>query len=211
MFATNLFARIAARKFAFLVTFFIVFTLSYGTLALFDFLPEAPTATSTVVATTTPAVATTTPYVPVTAVPVFLRIPTLDREAAVGNPTSAAVPDLDAALLKGLVRHPASAKLGEAGNILILGHSSYLPNVLNKSYQALNGVQKLVFGDLIVLQSDTTTYTYRVDRVYQSKAADVVIETEITGKKLTLVTCNSFGSKEDRFIVEATLMSEKAL
>ena len=138
-------------------------------------------------------------------------IPTLERNVPVLNPETNDVTALDNGLLKGLVRHPDSALLGEDGNVLILGHSSYLPNVMNKNFQALNGIQKLKWGDVIELESEGTRYTYRVEKVYQAKASTVTIPTEVTAKRLTLVTCNSFGAKEDRFIVEAKLLSEKTL
>ncbi|MFM2339877.1 MAG: hypothetical protein RLZZ360_513 [Candidatus Parcubacteria bacterium] len=204
------------KKVPFLITFFIMFTLSYGVLFAIDFLPEPKTTTPTPAsATTTPA--TTTKEVeevaPVVMAeePVSLTIPSLDRAVTVLNPKTRDIVELDQELLKGVVRHPDSALLGEEGNVVILGHSSYLPNVMNKNFQALNGVQKMKWGDIIELESDGTEYTYRVEKVYQAKASGVTIPTDVSGKRLTLVTCNSFGAKEDRFIVEAKLLAEKAL
>ncbi len=204
------------KKVPFLVVFFVIFTLTYGVLFAVDFLPEPKTSTpAKVVATSTPA--TTTKVVeevaPVAMAeePVLLTIPSLDRVVTVLNPETRDIVELDQELLKGVVRHPDSALLGEDGNVVILGHSSYLPNVMNKNFQALNGVQKMKWGDIIELESDGTRYTYRVEKVYQAKASGVTIPTEVTGKRLTLVTCNSFGAKEDRFIVEAKLLSEKAI
>ena len=204
------------KKVPFLVVFFVIFTLTYGILFAVDFLPEPKTSTpAKAVATSTPA--TTTQEVKETAPvamaeePVSLSIPSLDRVVPVLNPDTRDVVALDAQLLKGVVRHPDGALLGEEGNVVILGHSSYLPNVMNKNFQALNGIQKLKWGDTITLESDGTEYTYRVEKVYQAKASGVTIPTEVSGKRLTLVTCNSFGAKEDRFIVEAKLLSEKAL
>lgn len=209
----SLFDTVWERKFAFLFVFFVIFTVTYGVLFALDFLPEPPSAgvvsgSDSVVATSSDAtvVAAATPTKPQ-----ILRIGSLDREVAVLNPETRDIVALDAELLKGVVRHPDSALLGEDGNVLILGHSSYLPNVLNKNFQALNGIQKLQWGDTIELQSGGVLYTYRVTKVYQAKASGVTIPTEVSGKRLTLVTCNSFGSKEDRFIVEAELLSEKTL
>lgn len=214
----TIFDRVWAEKIPFLVVFFLVFTLSYGVLYAVDFLPEAPATEPISNATTTPVQATTTPAVKPepkpaskTALPVALAIPSLDRTVTVLNPESRDITVLDAALLKGVVRHPDSAKLGEEGNVLILGHSSYLPNVTNKNFQALNGIQKMKWGETITVNSEDTVYTYRVEKVYQAKASGITIPTDIKGKRLTLVTCNSFGSTEDRFIVEAALISEKAL
>jgi sortase (surface protein transpeptidase) len=81
--------------------------------------------------------------------PLTLTIDALDRELSIQNPTSRAIADLDAALLEGVVRHPDSASLGEGGTVFILGHSSYLPIVRNKNYQAFNGLQNLSEGDVI--------------------------------------------------------------
>lgn len=205
------------KKVPFLITFFIVFTLSYGVLFAIDFLPEpkttpeGETATTTSPTTTKPAVEPAPVAVATAEEPVMLRIPSLDRAVTVLNPETRDVVELDRELLKGVVRHPDGGYLGEEGNVVILGHSSYLPNVMNKNFQALNGIQKLKWGDTIELESDGTRYTYRVEKVYQAKASGVTIPTEVEGKRLTLVTCNSFGAKEDRFIVEAKLISEKAL
>jgi LPXTG-site transpeptidase (sortase) family protein len=219
----TIFDRVFAAKVPFLIAFFIIFTISYGILFALDWLPEpvttAPTTEDMVnkdAATTTSSKDDTTesetPAESAAAEqPISLSLPTLDRTVAVLNPDSRDIAVLDAALLKGVVRHPDSALLGESGNVVILGHSSYLPNVTNKNFQALNGIQKMKWGDTITLSGDGTLYTYRVEKVYEAKASGVTIPTDVTGKRLTLVTCNSFGSTEDRFIVEATLISGKAL
>ena len=214
----TLFDIVWEQKVRFFVAFFLVFTLSYGVLYALDFLPEPKTEGVSVEDEETdeeveaPVVAEEAPEpVVATEEPVSLTIPSLDREVTVLNPQTRDIVELDAELLKGVVRHPDSALLGEEGNVVILGHSSYLPNVMNKNFQALNGIQKMKWGDTIELVSEGTLYTYRVEKVYQAKASGVTIPTDVTGKRLTLVTCNSFGSKEDRFIVEAKLVSEKAL
>jgi LPXTG-site transpeptidase (sortase) family protein len=213
---TSLFDAISARKVPFLVAFFVVFTLTYGILYAVDFLPEPKTTEETpAVSEESTAVAPEVEPAPVVEVvaelPTQLTIPSLDRMVTVLNPETRDIAALDTELLKGVVRHPDSARLGEEGNVVILGHSSYLPNVMNRNFQALNGVQKMQWGDTIELESEGTLYTYRVEKVYQAKASGVTIPTDVKGKRLTLVTCNSFGAKEDRFIVEAKLLSEKAL
>ncbi len=210
---------------AFLGVFFVVMTIGYGILYYIDFVPETPATAETITsadteepeAAATPAIeqepepepATTTwndPY------PTSITLDSLGRTVSVLNPTSRSIAELDNALLKGVVRHPDSADLNEQnGNMLILGHSSYLKNVFNKNYQAFNGIQNLKWGDTITLRSRDYEYIYRVDRVYEAKASTVTIPTKSTGQKLTLATCDTFGAKEDRFIVESTLVSKKAL
>ncbi len=145
------------------------------------------------------------------ALPVAIIFDTLDREVRILNPDSSSVEALDQALLSGVVRYPGSGDFVNKGTIFLLGHSSYLPNVINKNFQAFNGIQKLVWGDTIRLRSTDTEYVYRVDRVYQTKAAGAEIKIETGKDKLTLATCNSFGTKDDRFVVEATLINTRAL
>lgn len=208
---------------AFLGVFFVVMVIGYGFLYYIDFVPEAPEEannapeavdTADTIATTTPSVdeapeadsAWGDPF------PITITIDRLGKTVTVLNPSSRSIADLDTALLKGAVRHPDSGDLNDIkGNMLILGHSSYLKNVFNKNYQAFNDIQKLVWGDTIRLRSRDTEYIYRVDKVYEAKASAVSIPTASTEQKLTLSTCDTFGAKEDRFIVEATLISKNAL
>ncbi|MCB9819031.1 sortase [Candidatus Nomurabacteria bacterium] len=208
---------------AFLGVFFIVMMIGYGFLYFIDFVPEAPEdevkSEETVInendETSLTKEVEETPVLldnNGSAQPISITLGSLDRTVSVLNPTSRSIPDLDAALLKGVVRHPDSADLNDQnGNMLILGHSSYLNNVFNKNYQAFNGIQNMTWGDTITLKSADTEYTYRVDKVYQAKASAVSIPTTSNGARLTLATCNTFGAKEDRFIVEAVLVSKKAL
>lgn len=141
--------------------------------------------------------------------PVLLSIPKLGKTVTVLNPTSRAVADLDAALLEGVVRHPDSAVLNQEGTVFILGHSSYLPQVFNKNFQAFNGIQSLEWGDLIEVSSTDEVYEYRVEKVYRAKAQDASVPIAGSTKQLILATCNSFGDVNDRFVVEARQVSVK--
>lgn len=141
------------------------------------------------------------------ALPVAIIFDALDdKKVRVLNPESSTVEALDAALLSGVVRHPDSADFAEKGTIFLLGHSSYLPNVMNKNFQAFNGIQKLKWGDTIRLRSSDTEYVYTVDRVYEAKASSAEVPMQYDVAKLVLATCNTFASKDDRFVVEATLV-----
>lgn len=215
---------ILEQKWSFLTAFFIFFTVSYGFLALADFLPEPPkTETKTVTDTVATATIATTVEAKnptqsvslfegeVDALPQTMTIVRLNRTVRVLNPASRSIEALDSALLSGVVRHPDSATMKDEGNIFILGHSSYLPVVNNRSFQALNGIQDLVWGDIITLSSDDVISTYRVSKVYKAKASVLTIPVAGEGKRLTLATCNSFGSTDDRYIVEAELVSSKPL
>ncbi len=214
----ELYRQLMLRKIPFLVVFFGTIFITYLFLFIIDFIPEAPAVGEEEVQleetedeTGTSTIGTFEVLPNVAPEPERVIIDKLDREVVVLNPTSRAIADLDAALLGGVVRHPDSADFSEDGNILILGHSSYLPNVLNKNFQAFNGLQTLTWGDKIRLQSEDAEYVYRVEKVYEAKAAEVVIPKTPGEARLTLATCDSFGAKDDRFIVEAVLMSKTAL
>jgi|TARA_Y100000310_G_scaffold63585_1_gene59045 LPXTG-site transpeptidase (sortase) family protein len=124
-------------------------------------------------------------------------------EVAIESPESMSISVLDEALARGAVHYPGSGLLGEDSNVFLFGHSSYLPSVKNKAYQAFNGIQKLDAGDVVKVFSDNREYRYIVRDVRLSDATDALVEFETGSSKLTLSTCNSFGSKTDRFVVEA--------
>lgn len=224
----EIYAQIKLYKVPFFVVFFIVVLLTYGILFALDFYPE-PVASAAETESSVPEAASSTealdssPVTPQESVapdeivselsplPVTIVFDALDKQIRVLNPESDAVSDLDTALLSGAVRHPDSADLTHKGNIFILGHSSYLPTVFNKNYQAFNGIQDLQWGDTIRLRSTDTEYVYRVQKVFKAKASDVVVKATPGQALLTLATCNSFGTKDDRFVVESALIETKPL
>lgn len=210
------------RKVPFFIVFFLSVLISYGVLFAIDFIPEPvkevkkeQTEVKTEETKKVEAVKKVeTPVVApkeIAALPIKIIFDSLNTSVKVANPTSRDLEVLDAALLKGVVRHPDSADFENVGNIFILGHSSYLPNVINKNFQAFNGIQKMTWGDKIRLQSADTEYIYRVEKVYQAKASDAVVPATPGKARLTLATCNSFKTKDDRFVVEAVLIDTKPL
>jgi len=210
--------RIWQRKIPFLLVFFFVVLATYAALVVIDFIPE-PVDEDVAAVEAMVVEEAIEPAEPIVAVvpeiidplPVKIIFDDLDKEVDILNPASRTVSDLDNALLSGAVRHPDSADFEEDGNIFILGHSSYLPNILNKNFQAFNGIQNLTWGDTIRLQSGDVEYVYIVEEVFEAAASDVVVPFTPGESRLTLATCNSFGSKDDRFIVEAHLLEKKPL
>lgn len=192
-------ARIYTKKEDFFGVFTIAFVGSVLVLASFDLLPSRVLARAepeVVLGASMVVNTTSTPEDPVKIV-----IPTIGLRATVANPATTDIAILDQNLLTGAVRYPTSAKLGETGNIVIFGHSSYLPVVGNQAYKAFNGIQKLVAGDVITVYSSSTAYTYQVANVAKENATEAGIPLAISGRVLTLATCDSFGKKSDRFVV----------
>lgn len=132
-------------------------------------------------------------------------------DTVVINPFRSDVASLDTELLKGVVRYPGSARLGEDANMFIFGHSSGLPVIINKAFKAFNKLGTLKVGDEIKVYGDTRIYIYRVVNVRLVDSNEALVELK-TGKKiLTLSTCNTFGEKEERFVVNAEFLSASEL
>ena len=202
-----------ARKWSFLGLFAVAFIGSVALLGALDLLPstksdlvlglpEAPPSATAPTITLAESKKDAVPEAP--ELPAKITISAIGIEANIVNPTTTGIEALDKELLKGAVRYPTSAKLGETGNVVLFGHSSYLPVVNNQAYKTFNGIQKLVVGDVVTVYSSNTAYTYRVRSVAKENADNnTAIQLSVDDKILTLVTCNSFGAKEDRFIVTA--------
>jgi LPXTG-site transpeptidase (sortase) family protein len=199
--------RAYTQKWSFTALFVFVLFVSTSVASALDVLPEPkkdePAQVASVAAA--PIIAVAAPELPTT-----IEIPAIKLSQTVGNPDSTDVHALDNALLKGPVRYPSSSKLGEKGNVIIFGHSSYLPIVNNKAFKAFDGIQDLKKGDLITVTGQGHVFVYAVDTVEQKSALDDYIPLDVDGSKLTLATCDSFGEKTDRFVVTASLVETKS-
>ena len=198
---------IYAKKWRFFGLFFVVFLASVFVLGKLGLLPDAPPPQApspvvTLAASSPAATLTTAPEAPVR-----VSIPAINLSVTVADPTTTNVSVLDALLLRGAVRYPTSALLGENGNVVIFGHSSYLPIVGNPAYKTFDGIQKLAKGDTITVYSADAAYTYAVATVSKEKASEAIIPLSVEGKVLTLSTCNSFATTNDRFVVTADFVS----
>lgn len=203
--AAGAIAKVLRNKWSFLAAFLVVFFVTYATLATLDLLPEAPeTVASEDVVKPDELAAAAIMANPEN--PVRVSIPAIDLDVSIKNPTSTNVAVLDEALLTGAVRYPASAKLGEEGNTILFGHSSYLPVVNNQAFKAFNEIQHLKKGDTITVYGSEMAYVYSVTSVTEADANEDAIPLTKTGHTLTLATCDSFGKKSDRFIVVAQLV-----
>lgn len=185
--------------------FAVAFLGSVAVLERFDLLPD------TMLAPAAPAVARSVTISPAVAeLPMKIEIVKINLYTAISNPITTDVSVLDKELLSGAVRYPTSAKLGETGNVVIFGHSSYLPIVRNQAYKAFNDIQKLTAGDAVTVYSSDNAYTYRVRSVAKESTNDTIPLT-VTNRVLTLSTCDSFGTATDRFVVVADFVESHAI
>lgn len=101
------------------------------------------------------------------------------------------------------VGHVLSSVLpGENDNLVLAGHRE----------TSFRGLDKLIIGDLIHIQTDLGEFIYEVDntRIVEDNDTSVIISTDYAS--LTLVTCYPFnwvGSAPQRYIVTATLIQSK--
>ncbi len=189
----------------FLMVFLAVFFLLSVFLFVIDFVPEPVTVADTqktVAEETTPVVQ----QFPIE-VPVRIAIESIGVDTQIVNPVESDIATLDASLLKGAVRYPESALLGENASMFLFGHQSYLPVVRNQAFKAFNDLQKLNEGDEISVFSETAEYRYRVTSVTLVHADTSLVELNPHERTLTLTTCNSFGEKSERYVVEAEFVS----
>lgn len=142
--------------------------------------------------------------------PVRIRAERLGIDVPVVNPTSTGIALLDEELKRGVVRYPTSGKLGKE-NMLIFGHSTSIRVVNNQMYKAFNGLKDAKIGDTIIVESGTTAYIYKVFSVRLTTTEEALVEFKPGRNMLTLSTCNTFGKKEERYVVEADFVEAVAL
>jgi LPXTG-site transpeptidase (sortase) family protein len=125
----------------------------------------------------------------------------------INQPNSRSVSVLDSALGTGAVHYPGSGTV-EGGNMFIFGHSTGFQVVQNQAYKAFNNLDDLQYGDEISVFADGQEYIYKVTNVRLVDENNAEVRFDKGGRTLTLSTCNSFGAKQDRFVVEAEFSRE---
>jgi sortase A len=128
----------------------------------------------------------------------FLRIPRLGSDFNV--PVVEGVRDRD--LSRGVGHYRSSARPGEVGNFAVAGHRA----TNGEPFRDLDRVRR---GDALVVETETTWFTYVVDRTRIVKPTDVWVIDPVPGRPsaeptkalLTLTTCNPRWASTERLIV----------
>jgi LPXTG-site transpeptidase (sortase) family protein len=137
--------------------------------------------------------------------PTRIVAPSIGLDATIVHPPSRDITVLDETLLRGVVHYPGSGYFGENANMFFFGHSSFLPVVLNENLRIFNRIRELERGDVIKIYSGEEKFTYRVTSNVLATYSEVRVVFKSERPMITLVTCNSFGAREDRFVIEAEL------
>ncbi|MDD4988884.1 MAG: sortase [Candidatus Pacebacteria bacterium] len=204
---------IVKNKFLFLGVFFLVFFVSFGVLYFLGFIPselaptnEEPSLPSGAVSDSSPGASP----IPSGDEPLRIAIASIGVDSPIRNPSSTDTDALDAELLKGVVHYPGSGFLGE-GNMFLFGHGSNLPVIHNQAYKVFTQIKNLKQGDVVHVFSQTKDYSYTVSKVTLVDASNALIDFSTKRNMLTLSTCNTFGAKQERYVVEADFSGSKDL
>lgn len=145
----------------------------------------------------------------------------VNSDAPIGDEPSIIIPQIDVnvpvvydepsfaeekvqkALERGVVHYGTTAKPGENGNVVIVGHSSNNWWDSGKYKFAFILLDKLQQNDEIVLHYQGTRYVYQVEtkKVVEPTNTSVLNQTE--EPRLTLITCTPPGTSWQRLIVQA--------
>lgn len=142
-----------------------------------------------------------------------ILIPSVGIDAPIQNVTSTDPDVLNTALLSGVVHYPGSAFPGQDGNVFLFGHSTGLAVVHNQAFRSFNRLGEVEPGDTIRIRSGSREYWYRARSrtLVHADAATIDLRTTPGMRLLTLSTCNVFGKKDDRFVIEAEFVKSYTL
>jgi len=123
-------------------------------------------------------------------------------DSVIEKPDSINVSVLDNSLNKGAVHYPGSGTV-EKGNIFLFGHSTNWNVVQNEAYKTFNGLEKLEKNDEITIEANGELFIYKVTSVVLVDAENALVEFDNSKRTLTVSTCNTFGEKQERWVVNA--------
>lgn len=140
----------------------------------------------------------------------YLSIPSIGVEAPIVFEPSFEEPKVQVALRDGVVHYGDTPNPGQAGNMVILGHSSGQPWAKGNYKFVFTLLEKVTVGQNIVVDYQETRYTYRVTQSYVVSPADTTPLAATDKPSLTLITCTPVGTSTNRLIVKAELISPVA-
>lgn len=139
---------------------------------------------------------------------VSMYIPKINLQApVVYDEPSYLESDVQLALRRGVVHYGTTALPGQAGNIVVLGHSSgqaWTPGEYKFVFTLLD---KLETGDRIFVDYEGTRYIYRVKGIKTVSPSDLSVVQPTREPQLTLITCTPVGTDKYRLVITATQVS----
>ncbi len=176
-----------------------VFFLLSGALNLIGFVPEPKETTDVAVS----GVQVVSASEITNSIPLRIIIDAIKVNAPVVEPGSRDIEVLDDALRDGVVHYPGSGLLSGDGTMFLFGHSSSLPVIHNEMYKVFNNLSELQSGNTIRIQGGGIENVYRVTSISLVDSEEAFVDLSLNDKSLIISTCNSFGAKSERFVVQA--------
>ena len=192
-------------KIKFVFLWFIIFLMSFVLLSALGLVPNVDENKETISNPTQGSLEQKLASIP-SSLPSRIVIDEIRVDVVINNPQSRSIDVLDRSLNTGAVRYPSSGLLGDKTNMLLFGHSSFLPIVRNRNFKAFNNLEDLREGSRISIYSETHKFIYEVTSVEEADAENALVVFDSEKRELTLSTCNSFGDLNDRFVVRANLV-----
>lgn len=143
--------------------------------------------------------------------PPHLIVPRLGLNAPIIFPENRDLETLDDALTHGVVHYPGSALPNGTGGVFLFGHSTGLSVVHNRAFAIFNGLDRIRNGDTVRVRFGGREYWYQVTSVEAKTMDEAEIDISAGGRRLILVTCRTFGAKDDRTIVTAKFVKSYPL
>lgn len=136
----------------------------------------------------------------------FLHVPAMGRKFTVPVVQGVSLPDLT----RGVGHYPKTALPGRVGNFAVAGHRA-------TNGQPFAHLDKVHRGDVVVVETRTTWFTYVVDRIRIVQPTDVWVIDPVPGRTgvaptrrlLTLTTCNPRWASTQRLIVFGHLQAQQ--
>ncbi len=113
------------------------------------------------------------------------------------------------ALRRGVVHYGTTAVPGQAGNIVMIGHSSgqlWAPGDYKFVFTLLD---KVGVNDRIFVDYEGTRYIYRVTSTTVVQPTDISVIQPTQKPQLTLITCTPVGTNKQRLVVQASQVSPR--
>lgn len=107
------------------------------------------------------------------------------------------------ALQRGVVHYPGTALPGNAGNVVVFGHSSGQVWAPGDYKFVFTHLEKLRENDIVSLSHEGIRYSYRITGTKVVPPTDVSVLTPTENHTLTLITCTPVGTNKSRLIVTA--------
>jgi LPXTG-site transpeptidase (sortase) family protein len=105
-------------------------------------------------------------------------------------------------LNRGLVHYQGTAQPGQAGNMVVFGHSSDYFWKRNPYATVFALLPQLAIGDIIrVVDVRGVTHQYRVSETKVVSPYERSVMENVPGEKITLITCYPIGTTLNRYIV----------